>query len=444
MEASAPTPTADAEETEPRPGGEATSLPARLPANIIRVVAAASIGNALEWYDFVVFGYFAPQIAAIFFPSTDKSTSLLLTFGTYGVSFLARPFGAAILGGYADRKGRRASLTLSIVLMTLGTLLMALMPGYASIGRLAPLGILIARLIQGFSAGGEFGSATAFMIEHAGKRAGWFGSFQFTSQAVSAILGSGVAWGLSALLGQSAMNAWGFRLPFALGLLIGPVGLYVRRHIEETPAFRHAGAAHAPIMAVLRRHPWRVALGACTVAAGTAGTYLNVYLPTYAQKHLHMASSRSYAVTFLASVAPLFVTPVAAHLSDKIGRLPIMIGLVFLLMVGSYPAFLAIQAAPTPMMLACVLIGISLLRSGYSAPMPALMAEMFPVQVRAVGMALAYTVGVVVFGGFAQLLLEWLIDVTGNPTMPGLYIAATSLLTLASLLVIRKRIRLHL
>ena len=202
------------------------------------VVATASVGNALEWYDFSVFGYFASQIAAAFFPTAGSTRGLLLTFGTYGVSFLARPLGAAILGSYADRRGRRASLTASIVLMTFGTAMMAVMPGYATIGRLAPAGILAARLIQGFSAGGEFGGATAFMIEHAERRAGFFGSFQFTSQAASAILGSGVGWGLSAVLSASTLSAWGFRLPFLFGLLIGPVGFVVRRHIERNAGLR--------------------------------------------------------------------------------------------------------------------------------------------------------------------------------------------------------------
>jgi MHS family proline/betaine transporter-like MFS transporter len=412
--------------------------------DIIRIVVAASVGNALEWYDFIVFGYFAPQIAAIFFPTADPATGLLLTFGTYGVSFLARPFGAAVLGGYADRRGRRGSLTLSILLMTLGTLMMAAMPGYGTIGRLAPIGILAARLLQGFSAGGEFGSATAFMIEHAGLRAGWFGSFQFSSQAIAAILGSGTAWGLSAALGQSAMNDWGFRVPFLLGLIVGPVGLYVRSQLDETPAFRSASPAAAPILTVLRQNMLRVALGAAVIAGGTAGTYLNIYLPTYASKHLHMASARSYAVTFLVSIPPLIVTPLAAHLSDRRGRLPIMILLVALLLGASYPAFLLVVAYPTPVVLAAVLIVLNILRSGYSAPIPALLAEMFPVRVRAVGMSLAYTAGVVLFGGFAQLVMEWLIDRTGNQTVPGLYLAAGSLLTLGALLIIRARIRLHL
>ena len=408
------------------------------------VILAASAGNALEWYDFTVFGYFAAQIAGAFFPKSDPTTALLLTFGTYGVSFLARPVGAAVLGSYADRRGRRASLTASILLMTLGTALMVVMPGYRTIGLFAPIGILAARLIQGFSAGGEFGGATAFMIEHAGRRAGFFGSFQFTSQAVSAILGSGVAWAISAVLPAAALDSWGFRLPFVLGLLIGPVGLYVRRHMSETPAFSAGPPAAAPLREVFGRHSGRVALSACVIAAGTAGTYLNIYLPTYAHRHLHMSQSNSFAITFLASLAPLVITPIAAVVSDQAGRLPIMLGCAGLLCIGSYPAFLAVVAQPTPAMLASMLVGISVLRAGYTAPAAALLAEMFPTRVRAAGMSLGYTLGVLAFGGFAQLVLEWLIDRTGNETIPGLYMAATSAITVVALLIIRQRVRLRL
>ena len=411
---------------------------------LTRVVLAASAGNALEWYDFSVFGYFAAQIAGAFFPKADPSTGLLLTFGTYGVSFLARPAGAAWLGSYADRHGRRSALTASILLMTLGTALMAVMPGYASIGLWAPLGILAARLIQGVSAGGEFGGATAFMIEHAGRRPGFFGSFQFTSQAASAILGSGVAWALSGALSPAALNAWGFRVPFVLGLLIGPVGFYVRRHVAESPAFAAGRGTEAPLRELLGEHGGRVALAAGVVAAGTAGTYLNIYLPTYAHRHLHMAQSSSFGVTFAASVGPLLVTPVAAHLSDRWGRLPIMLVFAGLLCVGAYPAFLAVEAYPDAAVLTSVLVGISVLRAGYTAPSAALLAEMFPVRVRAAGMSLGYTLGVVTFGGFAQLALEWLIEATGNRAVPGLYMAGTSLITVTALLIIRRRVPLRL
>ena len=406
-----------------------------------RIILAASAGNALEYYDFTVFGYFAQQIAATFFPSSDPRAGLLLTFGTYGVSFLARPFGAAILGRYADRSGRRASLTLSIVLMTIGTALMALMPGYASIGRWAALGILAARLIQGFSAGGEFGSATAFMIEHAGRRAGFFGSFQFISQAVSAILGSGVAWLITALLSPHDVGSWGFRLPFVLGLLIGPLGWYVRRHVDETPPFRALVQAGAPAMRRLRDHPLQVALAACLVAGGTASTYITIYLPTYINRHLHVAVSSSFAVTFLASAAPLVVTPFAAILSDRWGRGRVMLPMVAALGLAAWPAILLVIAHPTAAVLAAVFVGLNVLRAAYTAPCAALLSEMFPVAIRAAGMSLGYTLGVVVFGGFAQLIMEWLIGATGRLDVPGFYLAATSAISLAALLAIVRRTR---
>jgi len=406
----------------------------------LRVVAAASVGNALEWYDFVVFGYLAPQVAAAFFPHG----SLLLTFGTYGASFLARPVGAAVIGSFADRRGRRAALTLSIMLMALGTLLMVVMPRYASIGPASAFGILAARLIQGFSAGGEFGGSTALMIEHAPKRAGFFGSFQNTTQAAAAILGSGVAWAVSAALPHEALAEWGFRLPFVLGLLVAPAGIYIRRHVPETASLDAARASSTPVADLLLAYPGRVALGACTIAAGTASTYINVYLPTYAQKHLHMGSGRSFGITFLVSCVPLVITPLSGYLSDRTGRMPPMLIGSGLLIALSYPAFLLVAADPTATVLGCVLVALTTLRSLYAAPMPTLLGEMFPARMRSAGMSIAYTMGVVVFGGFAQLLLEWLIERTGNPTIPGIYLAATSVITFLALVVIRRRIKLVL
>jgi MHS family proline/betaine transporter-like MFS transporter len=406
----------------------------------LRVVVAASVGNALEWYDFVIYGIMAPQIAAAFFPNK----SLLLAFATYGVSFLARPVGAAVLGSYADRRGRRAALSLTIWLMALGTLLLVIMPTYAAIGPASAFGILGARLLQGFSAGGEFGGSTALMIEHAPRRAGFFGSFQNTTQSLAFVLGSGVAWAVAALMPHAALADWGFRLPFVLGLLVAPAGLYVRRHVPETARLDMPAARAAPVRDVLRAYPGRILLGACTIAAGTASTYLNVYLPTYAQKHLHMASGTSFGVTFAVAVLPIFVTPLAAHLSDRTGRLrPMLLGSALLLLL-SYPAFLLVTADPTPAMLGVVLVVLTMLRSFYAAPMPALLAEMFPAAVRGAGMSIAYTLGVVAFGGFAQLLMESLIEATGNATVPGIYLAATSAVTLGALLAIRRGVNLEL
>ena len=410
------------------------------PVSSARVIVAASVGNALEWYDFIVFGFFAPQIAGAFFPHA----SLLLTLGTYGASFLARPIGAAVIGAYADNHGRRAALSLSITLMAFGTLLMVVMPRYSSIGIVASFGILGARLIQGFSAGGEFGGATALMIEHAPERAGFFGSFQNSTQSVAAIAGSVVGWALSAQLPQAALMEWGFRLPFVLGLLVAPVGLYVRRHVPEIVRPSDRTLLASPLKTLLRLYPGRVLLGASTIAAGTASTYMAIYLPTYAQRHLHMAASGSFAATMAVACVPLLVIPIAGHFSDRRGRLlPMLWGSGALLLL-SYPAFQLVVAHPTATMLGSVLVVLVALRSAYAAPMPALLGEMFPVEVRGVGMSLSYTLGVIVFGGFAQLILEWLIERTGDASVPGYYLAATAAVTFAGLLVIRRTITLYL
>jgi MHS family proline/betaine transporter-like MFS transporter len=408
-----------------------------------RTIMAASVGNVLEFYDFTVFGYFATQIATAFFPDAHK-TGLLLAFGTYGVSFLARPLGAVFLGSYADRRGRRASLTLSILLMTLGTLMIAAMPGYATIGVAAPLGILAGRIIQGFSTGGEFGSSTAFMIEHAPGRRGFFGSLQFVSQSLASLMGSGVALAVSASLSPHALQAWGFRLPFLLGLLIAPVGIYVRRHVAESPAYQTSVPHEAPIAELVRRHGWRLVLAACTIAGGTAGTYIGIYIPTYAQHQLHMSISGSFAAPVAASIAGLVVTPLAAHVSDRHGRMPIMLGGAVVLLAASYPAFLLIRAYPSVGMLSAMIVLLGLPRMIYTAPLPAVLAEMFPVEVRVAGMSLSYTLGVIAFGGFAAFIIAWLIDATGDAMAPAYYLAAATAITVAALLVIRARIRLFL
>ncbi len=421
---------------------DTTHLPAASRQGLGRTIIAASVGNVLEFYDFTVFGYFASQIAAAFFPDAHR-TGLLLTFGTYGVSFLARPLGAIFLGSYADRRGRRASLTLSILLMTLGTLMIAAMPGYASIGVAAPLGILAGRIIQGFSTGGEFGSSTAFMIEHAPGRRGFFGSLQFVSQSLASLMGSGVALAVSASLSPHALQEWGFRLPFLLGLLIAPVGIYVRQHVEESPAYEASVPHEAPIAELVRRHGWRLVLAACTIAGGTAGTYIAIYIPTYAQHQLHMSISGSFAAPVAASIAGLVVTPVAAHFSDRHGRMPIMLGGAVVLLAASYPAFLLIRADPTVAMLSAMIVLLGLPRMIYTAPLPAVLAEMFPVEVRVAGMSLAYTLGVIAFGGFAAFIIAWLIDITGDIMAPAYYLAAATAISVASLLVIRTRVRMY-
>jgi MHS family proline/betaine transporter-like MFS transporter len=407
------------------------------------LVLAASAGNALEFYDFTVFGYFAPQIGAAFFPHGSATTTTLFAWGTFFTAFLARPLGAVVLGSVADRHGRKTAMTLSILLMTLGTLALTVTPGFARIGLVAPLVIVAGRVMQGFSAGGEFGGATAFMLEHGTGRRGFMASFQFTSQAVSTIAGAGAAYATSLMLSPQALHDWGFRLPFMLGLLIGPVGWYLRRHAAETPVFTRAGPAERPAIDALRHYPGRILLAAGTIAAGTSGTYIAIYLPSYAQQELHMAAPASFAVPLIGALVALVITPLSAILSDHVGRFwPAIVGAV-LLVLGSYPAFLLISAVPHFAMLLTVMIVLIGVRAAYSAPLPALMGEIFPPGVRGVGMSAGYSLGVMVFGGLTPLASKWLIDLTQNRTIPGIYLSVCGLITLASLIIIARRVPLQ-
>ncbi|MGB6755277.1 MAG: MFS transporter [Xanthobacteraceae bacterium] len=212
-----------------------------------RLIVAASVGNALEFYEILVYGYFAVIVAKVFFPAADEAVSLLVTFGSFGISFLARPVGAIFLGAYGDRKGRKSALTLSILLMTIGTALMTIMPSYGAVGILAPILVVGARLLQGFSVGGEFASSTAFLVEHRPDRTGCFASWQWASQGLAALVATGLGVLLTTTMSADDLQAWGWRIPFALGLLIGPVGYYIRNRLPETPEFLSAGEPHAPL-----------------------------------------------------------------------------------------------------------------------------------------------------------------------------------------------------
>ena len=398
------------------------------------MVIAAAIGNALEFYDIIVFGFFAQAIGSAFFPSADPAIAQMQAWGVFGTAFVARPIGAYVLGRYADRIGRRASMTLSIALMTAGTGLLAFMPRYDAIGILAPIGILLARLLQGFSAGGEFGGSTAFMIEHAPQsRHGFFASFQFTSQAVSNILACAIALLVTGVMSKEAFAAWGFRIPFVIGMLIGPVGLYLRRGVDETPEFLASRKSSLPL-GVLSARDWiKVALASGIVAMGTVGTYINIYLPSFAQGTLHLPPSTGYWVSLVSAVVSFFVTPVMAGISDRGARWhwPAVWAVITVLLAVPLVGWGVHDPGMTKLMIG---IGaLTALRAAYSAPMPAMLGEMFPVQVRALGMSLGYTIGVAVLGGFTPYLCSWAVNWSGNVSAPGYVLAAAGVLSLAAL-----------
>ena len=411
-------------------------------AEATRLIVAASLGNALEFYEILVYGYFAVIISKVFFPATDEAVSLLVTYTTFGIAFLARPVGAIFLGAYGDRRGRKAALTLSIVLMTVGTALMTLMPSYNTLGLLSPILVIAARLIQGFSVGGEFASSTAFLVEHRPDRAGFFGSWQWSSQGMAALIATGFGVLLTSTLSAAELQAWGWRIPFAFGLLIGPVGYYVRAHMEETPEFLDAGAARAPLRELLAAQWDRLILTIGAVVASTSSQYMIVYMPTYAIRELHLTPSVSFTAAVAAAALQVVVVPFVGILADKVGQIPIMIGATVLFVVTAYPAFVLLAGHASFAVLVVMVCWLGLLKSFYSGALPSLMAKVFPTATRVSGMSLAYNIGVAVFGGFAPSIAQTLVDVTGSKLAPSYYMIATALLSLAAVIALRRRYRM--
>jgi MHS family proline/betaine transporter-like MFS transporter len=401
-----------------------------------KLIVAVSIGNALEWYDISSYGYFAVYVAKAFFPNSDPTVSLLLTFGTFGLAFLIRPIGGVLLGAYADRHGRKASLMVSIVLMSFGTLAIAIMPSYATIGILAPIAVLLARLVQGFSAGGEFGSSTAFLVEHAPDRRGFTASWQFASQGFGQVLSSAFGVGLTSCLTAAEMGSWGWRIPFLFGILVGPVGIYIRNHLEDaTPP---PAARQNPVQEVFLRQKFRVMLGIGALAVSTAVNYLIVYMPTYVVKTLNLPAVVGFEATLAGALAVTLLTPIAGIISDRIGRTTHMIAINLLLLASIVPAFLLLTKNPTPAIIILAVLWLATLKSLYFGPLAALMSELLPAATRATGLGLGYNIGVTLFGGMGPVIVTWLgtIAFIGDLS-PAYYLTFVGLLSLSALLTIR-------
>ncbi|WP_159874793.1 MFS transporter [Aquitalea denitrificans] len=405
----------------------------RKPLSLTQIVLATSIGNALEWFDIAIYAFFAVYIAHNFFPAGNETASMLLTFGSFGASYLIRPLGGVVLGSYADRHGRKAALLLTVSLMMVGTAIIAVLPSYAQIGIAAPIGIFLARLIQGFSAGGEFGASTAMLIEHAPHRRGFLASWQFATQGLSTLLASLFGYGLVKLLTQEELLAWGWRIPFFFGLLIGPVGLLMRRYLDDAPSFKEAERTTTPVRDVLASQKSMVLAAIGVITVSTAVNYMLQYVPTFAIRQLKMDAATGFVASMLAGVILTVVTPFSGYLSDRIGRLKQMTvaGVLFALTI--YPVFLYVSHSGSAWALYVLVCWLALLKSIYFGALPALMSEIFPPATRATGMAIGYNVGVTVFGGFAPAIIVWLISATGSNNAPSFYLMFTTLISLAAL-----------
>ncbi|MEM4990784.1 MFS transporter [Collimonas sp. H4R21] len=407
-------------------------------------ICAASIGNALEFYDLLIYGYFAIVIGKLFFPAADETTSLLLSVGTFGISFVMRPLGAVILGSYADRAGRKASLTLSILFMMAGTAMIAFAPTYSQIGILSPLIVIAARMLQGFSTGGEFGAATAFMVEHAdAKRRGFFASWQLSTQGLATVLAAGVSALLSYALTENQLEDWGWRVAFCVGLLIGPVGLYIRSQIDETPEFKKLAAVKpekSPLRVVLVNDRLNLLLGIGVVAGATAFNYVHkVYMPTYALKQLHIPATSSFLGAMVTGFILMVTAPMFGTLSDRYGRFRVLSIAMMMIGATSYPLFLMLTTWPTVTTLIMVQAVVGLLLAACLGPIPAMLSDIFPTSTRGTGLALSYNFSVTIFGGFSPLIVTWMIAFSNNKMAPSFYVMATGLISIVAVLALGRR-----
>lgn len=396
-------------------------------------IVAVVIGNALEWYDFIIFGFMTIVISRLFFPSDSEYASLLLTTATFGVGFFMRPIGGIMLGMYADRYGRKSALLLIVVLMTAAMAMIGFAPTYAAIGMAAPLMIVLARLLQGFATGGEFASATSFLIESGppGHR-GFYGSWQMVGQGLSVLSGALIGFVLTSTLSPEAVDAWGWRVPFLLGLVIGPVGLYIRRHLEETELFLSERASTKETQAlgkVLATHLKDVLVCAGIVAWGTSSFYVVLlYMPTFARIHLQLPLEQAFMAQAISLACMTALIPLSGALSDRIGRKPIMFASALLAMSVAYPLFQWVIENPSfatltiMQLVLCSSIGV------FYGPLSTALAEQFPVLTRSTGLGIGYNFGVMTFGGFAPFVVTWLIETTGSPAAPALYLMSGALI----------------
>jgi MFS transporter, MHS family, proline/betaine transporter len=410
------------------------------PPSMRRMIVAATIGNVLEWFDFVVYGFFAVTIAEVFFPASNPTVSLLITFSAFGLAYFVRPLGAIVVGGYTDRAGRKAGLLLSIALMMIGTTLMAVTPGYATIGIAAPIIITLSRLLQGFSVGGEFGSAVSFLVEHGGGRRGFAASWQFATGGMITVLASLFGVTLTTLLSHEQLVDWGWRIPYFFGMLVGPAGLYIRAKVVETPEFVEAELPPTiPISDLLRRYPLPVLLGLGISIISNSSFYILAYIPTYGVKTLHLPQSTGFTATLIGGLILAIGCPLFGHWSDKISRPLLMVIACWLFVLTSYPAFWLMAAWPS--LAACIIAvaWLQLVKAGYSGVLPSLLSEQFPVEVRAIGVSFGFSIAVSIFGGLAPLVATWLIAQTGDSLSPSYYLIFTALLSLIALIAIRRR-----
>ncbi len=414
----------------------------------IQPILRVALGNALEMYDFQIFGYYAPAIAATFFPSHNPYASLMLSFATFGAGFLMRPLGAIVLGAYIDHHGRRLGLLLTLGMMALGTLSIACLPGYATLGLAAPLLVLAGRLMQGFSAGVELGGVSVYLSEIATPgRKGFYVSWQSGSQQVAVMFAAVLGIALTAYLSPGQMTRWGWRAAFLAGCTLLPLLFYLRRSLEETPEFlaRASRPKSAEIVRSLFAH-WRLVLLGTLMATMTTVCFyvVTAYTPTFGSTVLHLADTGVLIVTLCVGACNFAVLPISGALSDRIGRRPILIACTVMTLLTAYPAMWWLVSAPSFTRLLAVELWLAFLYAAYNGAMAVFLTEIMPVEIRTAGFSLAYSLATAVFGGFTPAICTYLIHVTGNRAMPGVWLSFAAVCGLSAAVALRVPNRAYL
>jgi MFS transporter, MHS family, proline/betaine transporter len=421
-----------------------------LPLNKTRAVVATSIGNMFEWYDFTVYALFAGYIAQNFFPDDGADARLIKTFLFFGLGFIVRPLGAVLIGNYADRAGRKAALTLTILLMAAGTGVIAFSPTYASIGVGAPILLLLGRVLQGFSAGGEIGSATAYLLESGDpQQRGRLASWLEASMGMANILGALAAFSVASLLSESEVRSWGWRLPFIFGLCIAPVGLYLRRSLDETEEFRgeleQRGKApvrnRPPLLEIFSHHGRTLLIGFCVAVLWAVAVYvLMVFMPTYVQRPdtFNFSARQAFGASLLGNIPFVFGCFWFGVLSDRIGRRVSLFASACALLLLTLPLFMWLKAEPTLLTLLLVQSVVCILVASFVGVAPAALSEIFPTGVRSTGTSLVYNGAFTVFGGFAPMILTWAKQQSnGSVFVPAWYVMCAAVLALFAIPMLR-------
>ncbi|SOE63972.1 MFS transporter, MHS family, proline/betaine transporter [Burkholderia sp. D7] len=413
------------------------------------VIAATTVGTALEFYDFTIYSFFAIQIGQLFFPGASPVNQFLLSIGVFGVGFVVRPLGGIVIGAYADRVGRKKAMVLTIMMMALSCAMIACAPPYAVAGMAAPLIVLAARLLQGFAAGGEFGPGTTLLVEYATDQTrAFFASWNFAATALGLALGALVATLVNLALPKQAVLEWGWRLPFLLGIVAAPAGMLIRRRLEETLVNGTTRATRAPgaprpqgvLKAALTTHLKLTILGTFAELGGSVSVYITAFfLPSHAVRALHLSPTAAVTSGVVSSLVLFVAAPLTGKLADRFTRKRVLVISRVIMLLAVYPAFAFLGNHPS-MTALCIVSGLlAVFVAGQIVPVLVMIPELFPKHVRATGIALTYVVSASFFGGFSPFIASWLVAKTGNPLAPAWYVAAACAISLVPVIWLKDR-----